>query len=55
MTDWSPVPTAPLTLVASMERDGHQGLGTARASLDGLIDLHSEYRERILIAIARNG
>jgi hypothetical protein len=45
------------TLVASMERDGHDGLETARALLDGLIQsqlLHSEYRNRILITIAQN-
>ena len=45
-------------IVAAMERDGHNGLVQARGLLDGLIEcqlLHKDYRQRILIAIERNG
>jgi hypothetical protein len=45
------------TLVANAERNGGDGLGASRALLDGLIEshrLHSDYRERVLITIARN-
>ena len=44
-------------LVATMARDGHDGLSRAEALLDGLIEsrlLHEDYRERILIAINQN-
>jgi hypothetical protein len=44
-------------LVATMARDGHDGLSRAEALLDGLIEsrlLHVDYRERILIAINQN-
>jgi hypothetical protein len=44
-------------LVGAMERDGHNGLQTEQALLDGMIDgqlLHVKYRERMVIAIKQN-
>ena len=44
-------------LVETLERDGRDGIKRARDLLDGLIEtqqLHTEYRERILIKIDRN-
>jgi hypothetical protein len=46
-----------MTLVGAMQRDGHGGIGRARALLDCLIesqDLPESYRQRVLIAIERN-
>lgn len=43
-------------LVATLERDGHAGLGHARILLYAMLDseaLHTTYRERILIKIER--
>lgn len=44
-------------LVATMERNGHDGVGKARDLLQVLMEcqqLHSSYREQVLIKIERN-
>jgi hypothetical protein len=45
------------SLVANMERDGHNGIEQAQCLLDGMRDtqvLHQNYRRRILIEIDQN-
>lgn len=45
------------SLVAIMERDGHNGVTEAQRLLDGMRDaqaLHQEYRRRLLIMIDQN-